>query len=241
MTHTSHPELNACELYEAELSAVLDGELDLVDLPATLDHLIDCPRCAAFYRSSRLLGHAVSSSRAELSSRAEESFRIEPHESLWRRISERAPWTETSEASERTDRVATRQQTPKPLPRRSRRSRLQEWAPRLAAVLVLAFGLWMVQVTSRDGGSAFLRSGGEVGEGATMPEAMSEQRFVALATEVLRADPKYHHEMLEVMESATRAEHRESTVDYRRTEEGLGLLGRTRGEGDLTTDGRLWK
>lgn len=215
MTHTSDPESNACELFEAELSAVLDGELDLVDLPATLDHLIDCRRCAAFYRSSRLLNQAVSSSR------------VEPHESVWHRISERAPWTETSEASVPTV--------------RSRRSRLQEWAPRLAAVFVLAFGLWMVQVTSRDGGSAFFRSGGEVGEGATMPEAMSEQRFVALATEVLRADPKYHHEMLEVMESATRAEHRESTVDYRRSEEGLGLLGSRRGEGDLTTDGRLWK
>jgi hypothetical protein len=200
--------------------------LELVDLPATLDHLIDCPRCAAFYRSSRLLGHAVASSREE-PFRADESFRVEPHESVWRRISERAPWTETSQASVPTV--------------RSRRSRLQEWAPRLAAVFVLAFGLWMVQVTSRDGGSAFFRSGGEIGEGATMPEAMSEQRFVALATEVLRADPKYHHEMLEVMESATRAEHRESTVDYRRSEEGLGLLGSRRGEGDLTTDGRAWK
>jgi len=45
----------SCERYEAALSALADGELEPVDLPATVDHLADCEICREFYGQLRAL------------------------------------------------------------------------------------------------------------------------------------------------------------------------------------------
>ncbi len=42
-----------CEHYQAQLSALLDGELEPRAMRALLDHLLDCPDCACFYAEAR--------------------------------------------------------------------------------------------------------------------------------------------------------------------------------------------
>ncbi|MDA8019233.1 MAG: anti-sigma factor [Thermoanaerobaculia bacterium] len=238
--------MNSCEHYEADLSAILDGEVEMVDLKRTLDHLVACPRCAEFYRRSRDLGQAVASSR-ETSKYPEESdaseLMIDPPPELWQRIAERAPWNETESHPRSAITPASR----------SRRRALMEWAPRLAAAFVLVLGLWMMQLVVRESGSAgFFRETSEASTdhlakdeltesriGESLPE-MSDERFVELATEVLEADPRYHYEMLAVMKTATRGIDREGTVDHRKEDEGFGLFG-SRSEMGGTSDARIWR
>lgn len=253
---TTSDALQTCEPHEADLSAILDGELATVDLTRTLDHLVDCPTCAAFYRRSRELDHAVTDSRAE-DETGERDAAIEPSADVWRRIAEQAPWI-GGESAHAADTVPSAHNV---VPLTRRRTRLMEWAPRLAAVLVLGFGLWMAHLVTRDPGSAkFFQhseasadvlseddvSEAEVGsglEGAGEPREMNEERFVQLATEVLQADARFHFEMLEVMKTVTRAEAREGTVDYRRPEENPDVSG-SRGDSrreDRAPDGKLWR
>lgn len=218
--------MHTCEHHEADLSAILDGELAMVELTRTLDHLVACPACADFYRRSRLLDRAVAADRRQLDA-AESEPAIQPPDELWQRIAERAPWSQTDSDSGAVAGVT---------PLRSRRAKLREWAPRLAAVFVLAFGLWMVHLVTRGAGSAefFLHSPEASADVLTEEEVsewtreedplgpapeMSEQRFVALATEVLQADSRYHYEMLDVLKTVTRADSREAAVDDRAADE----------------------
>lgn len=244
------PNSHGCERHEADLSAILDGELSTVDLTSTLDHLVSCSSCAAFYRRSRELDRAVAEARSEPLGGVDDSDpAIEPSAEVWRRISEQAPWSEGGR-----DRAREASHF------RPRRQTLVEWAPRLAAAFVLAFGLWMAHLVTRDAGSGALfqqaseasvdvLSEDELSESRIETEStadssdlseMDEERFVALASEVLKADPKYHYEMLDVMKTATRVGAREGSVDYRRGDEAFSLTG-SRGEGDRTSDGRVWQ
>ena len=237
MTDATHAAKNTCEVYEADLSAVLDGELETVDLLHTLDHLVSCPACAEFYRRSRDLDLAVATSR-----QVDEG--IEPSDAVWQRIAESAPWSENDEsavAGERVDEpVEAIERIARVTPlRRRRRARVMDWAPRLAAAFVVSFGLWIVYAAMRDAGSAEffhqtataeasvdVLSENDLSESlikapdlSTLAAEMDEDRFVRLATEVLEADPRFHYEMLRVMKSATRADSREAATDARRVEE----------------------
>lgn len=179
----SHRELTRepkteCEGFEAALSAVVDGELDSVDLLPSLDHLADCPSCREFYRQARRLDGAVLAFEASRDSEA-------PPPAVWERIAESgAP--------------------PAPASTRGR------WLPRLAAVLVVGFGIWALQ---RMPASPRPAATGEVevvlaSDGGRMDDA----RFVELATEVLEADRTFHRKMLEVMTAVTEYESREGSL-----------------------------
>jgi predicted anti-sigma-YlaC factor YlaD len=259
MTDATQTPTNACDLHEADLSAVLDGELETVDLLRTLDHLVECSRCAEFYRRSRDLDLTVAESRQAESRQAEsreaesweEGEAIEPSDDVWHRIADNAPWAEDEESASMAPVASIRR----------RRSRVMEWAPRLAAVFVVGFGLWMVYAVSRDVGSAeFFSQASESSveasvdvlsdddlsestiesDDASVRAEMDEQRFVQLATEVLEADPRFHQEMLRVMKTATRADYREAAVDARRVEEGRDLAESRRESGGGAGE-RDWK
>jgi len=79
------------------------------------------------------------------------------------------------------------------------------WAGRIAASLLLAFGVWTLATLperpAERGATIEIVLGEDQG-------SMSEKRFAELTAEVLRADPRYQRKMLEVM--ATIAEFRES-------------------------------
>jgi predicted anti-sigma-YlaC factor YlaD len=156
--------MNPCERFEESLSALIDGELEPVELRPTADHLADCDACRTFYQRARALEEA-------LLERASPGAAPAAPEHVWRRI--------------RAERAAS--------PVAGRRP--ARWAPLVAAGLLLAVGLW---ATLSRGGPA--RSAGHVEViVAGAPERMSEERFVALTTELLQADPRYHRKMLEVM------------------------------------------
>lgn len=94
----------------------------------------------------------------------------------------------------------------------SRTGRARPWAMRLAAALLLVAGL--------GGALAFVRFGlhpaGEPIE-VTLGEdrgRMTEQRFVDLTVELLRADSRYHQEMLQVLTAVERGGRREAPADY---------------------------
>lgn len=212
---------SACEQHEQNLSAILDGEMATVDLPGTLDHVVDCASCADFYRRSRDLDAAVTA--AETPDDGEE----EAPEQTWERISDKVAWS-----------------------RGARPSRWLEWAPRLAAVVLLAFGLWLLQAVG--GGRLLTPSDGAAGpetvEGASSEARievqvgeldMTESRFVEITAEVLRADQRYHRKMLEVMETVTRPEHREASSEEGDLDEGDERI--SLGESDRTFDVGEWR
>ncbi len=43
----------ACEHHQVQLSALLDDQIEPRDMRAALDHVLDCPECARFYREAR--------------------------------------------------------------------------------------------------------------------------------------------------------------------------------------------
>jgi anti-sigma factor RsiW len=78
--------MTPCDDHEAELSALLDGELDRHALLPTLDHLVDCPSCRRFYRQARALEGTLAEVRTGAGGSA-------PPE-VWHRIRTRTqpPW-----------------------------------------------------------------------------------------------------------------------------------------------------
>lgn len=178
--------MSDCESYEMSLSALADGELPAEDLLPTLDHLAECPSCQAFYRDLRALAAVLPSSDPR---RLAASAPGEAPEEIWRRI-------ETAAA-----------------PALSRTGRARPWAMRLAAALVLVAGLWGALAVVRSP----LRPAEEPIE-ITLGEdrgRMSEQRFLDLTVELLRADSRYHQEMFQVLSAVLETGGRQETsVDY---------------------------
>jgi hypothetical protein len=88
-----------------------------------------------------------------------------------------------------------------PAPASPRRSRWLPAAAAAAALLTIAVGLWAFAARARVGDR-----GPETGEvlqeaGA---RAMTDERFVELLAEVLRADRRYHDKLLDVMQQVSR-------------------------------------
>ena len=99
------------------------------------------------------------------------------------------------------------------VPALSRTGRSRPWAMRLAAALLLVAGLWGALAGVR----STLRPAGEPIE-ITLGEdrgRMTEQRFLDLTVELLRADSRYHLEMLQVLTAVSEQVGRQETpVDY---------------------------
>lgn len=81
----SPSDTNPCETHQIAASALLDGALPPAEVADTVDHLLDCPACRAFYRDARALQKALAPERED---------------ELWRRIeaesarrTRRARWT----------------------------------------------------------------------------------------------------------------------------------------------------
>jgi len=179
--------MSHCETYEISISALADGELSAEDLLPTIDHLAECPECQAFYRDVRALAAALPAGPAAESASGEEA-----PEEIWRRIE-----------------VAT---APAVGPAVGRTGPARPWALRLAAAVLLAAGLWGALAAVR-----FLRPADAPIE-VTLGEdrgRMTDRRFVDLTVELLRADSRYRHEMLQVLNTVSEQDKRqEGPTDY---------------------------
>ena len=159
-----------CHAVESDLSALIDGELQGVELQRSLGHLVDCAACREFYRRARTLD-AVARGETEREGEARD-----PGEELWTRIAARSQFT--GGESQRPESAG------RPIPR--------VWAA-LAAVLMLALGMVLLNA-SDDAPQSSL----EIVLGEQRGQ-MDEARFIALTTELLRADRRYQRKMLDVM------------------------------------------
>ncbi len=168
----------SCETFEAAISALTDGELDAPEQLVSVDHLLVCPSCQAFYRRARKLGEMVA--------QAEAAELGPPPEEVWRRIAD-----ETGVARGRVPAV----QVPR-------------WTLQLAAVLVLALGLGLAQRffwSQETQPPEVVGDGKIVVELGSASGTMTEDRFLEITTEILRSDSRYHREMLAVMALVTAA------------------------------------
>ncbi|HEX7181634.1 MAG TPA: zf-HC2 domain-containing protein [Thermoanaerobaculia bacterium] len=181
--------MSDCATYEMSISALADGELPAEDLLPAIDHLAGCPSCQAFYRDVRALAAALPAGGARHLSVSAASAPGEAPEEVWRRIEAAAA------------------------PALSRTERTRPWAMRLAAAVLLIASLWGAFAAVR----STLHPPGEPIEVALGEDRgrMSEQRFVDLTVELLRADSRYHQEMLQVLTAVTERDgRRETPVDY---------------------------
>jgi hypothetical protein len=166
--------MTCCERFEIDTSALLDGELTPTATLATIDHLIECPSCAELYRGGRRLDSALEEARDPARAR-------ELPAGLWERI-ESAGTPVPNHASVTVMR-----------PRR----RLPRWLLQAAAVLVVVGAGWWAgrswpEPRPADDGVLQVVVEGDRG-------SMDDQRFIQLATELLRADRRYHVKMEEIM------------------------------------------
>lgn len=191
-----------CEAYEMSLSALADGELPADELLPTLDHVMECPRCQAFYREVRALAAAFPAGTAAEAGAPEE---------VWLRIEGAMAPVPAQKGKDRT------------------------WALRLAAAIVLVASLWGGLAAVRT-----LRPAHPAPIEVTLGEdrgRMTEERFVDLTVELLRADSRYHQEMLQVLTAVVERNGRSEAPadhDVPLPEEGRGSSERTRSERTLS-------
>ena len=201
-----------------DVSLLIDGELSPVEAPATVDHLLACAECHQFFRRGRALDAAL------LLAAAEESGDAEPAPpAVWQRIG--------AEVGREL-----RRETAAPAARSARK--LPRWAQALAAGLLLVVGAtagWRLAGTAvSDARGAALDADPVRGafvaaaDSAEPPAAgatMDEERFVAIARELLAADRRYRDAMAGVLVVANSAEPREgSTAESSWREEDLRSL-----------------
>lgn len=167
-----------CEDYEVLISSWLDDEAPGAQQVEWVDHLVRCAGCRDFYRQARSLEGVLAAVRTPARAEALPS-------DLWRRIAD-------------AGRVESRRVSPA--------RRLPTWALRAAAVLVVAVGLpfalrqgW----SGRDPAVPPVPRTLEVRLGEN-PESMDDARFVGVATELLRADRRYHAAMYRLMDQVVR-------------------------------------
>lgn len=200
--------MSRCEFMEPAVSALADGELAAVEVAAAVDHLAACAGCRELYRRIRALDEAVAVWSGPAAG--------EPAPpQLWRRIAEDAA-----------------------PPRRPAGARWSTWALRVAALALMACGVWWAAPPP---GPSLLAGGDsvEVVLGSD-PGSMTDRRFLEMTTELLRADRRYHRLMWKVMQAvAEDAEgdggvEREDERPRRAGEEGHRDEPRERHEGNRT-------
>ena len=177
---------NACESYEVHISALMDGEAEPADAMQVLDHLPGCDSCQRFYQQARELQKLV------------DAYPVAPGstEALEARAAGGAvPLRTAGAADEDAAHLQTGSNKVVALERPSR------WIWSLAASLLVALGFGLGQGVSGALPQQQVAPGGEVVVQIGADEGrMSEERFVALAVELLRADRKYHRKMSEVLD-----------------------------------------
>jgi hypothetical protein len=173
--------LTETERLEADLSTLVDGELEPQRMLAVIDRLVEDPGSRAFYRRARALDGLVEAT--------EPLPRTEAPNEIWQRIANATG------------------QSPGTLPFRARtlaRLSPKVLAPLVAAaavVIAISLGLWTnshrgtpgepVDIAAIDSGDITI--GGREGQ-------MTDERFLALATEILEADQHYRREMIEIIQ-----------------------------------------
>ncbi len=188
---------SSCDAASVALSALLDDELPHLDRLDAIDHLAVCQHCRRFYRRARDFDVSLAALEGE-------GLEEPVSELMWSRV---AAATEPAADTEQEPAMDTRAAIA-PLATRKPSKRL--WLSSLAAMALLASSLWLMQRLHPLGAtqSAVYELRLEEIRGQ-----MTEERFVALTTEVLRADRRYHHKMLEVMNTvADRTRLAEGTV-----------------------------
>ena len=179
--------MNACESYEVHISALLDGEATRADTILVLDHLPQCDSCCEFYRQAQeLQGLVDARPLAPGATAAIEQRAQQRGDALLLEQS-----VDVAEAA--SGHVVAQRATVVPLERTPR------WIWGLAASLLVALGFGLGSV----GGAALV--GGALPSGDLQVEIganagyMTDERFVALAVELLQSDRKYHNKMSEVL------------------------------------------
>jgi hypothetical protein len=160
-----------CESYEVLISTWMDESLERDAQRELFDHFVRCETCRAFYRDARALEGLVAAA-SPASELAEQ-----PSPEVWERIENKT--------------------APKP-PAEKRLAGLPSWALRAAAALVIGVALAFIpwpQSPARERSATSVELILEENRGS-----MTEVRFLELATELLRADRRYHFAMQEVME-----------------------------------------
>jgi negative regulator of sigma E activity len=171
------PELPASA--ESDISALLDGELHNERLLATIDELVESESCRTFYRQARALDGLIAA--------AEPTPAEEPPHHVWSRIADA-----TGISSEAGGWGAPRPRWLGPL------------IGTVAATVLVAIVAFGVRSAQRSGPLAMeapvvddaqldaITIGGKSGQ-------MTDERFLALAEELLGADQHYRREMAEII------------------------------------------
>ena len=170
---------NPCKTFELAISALIDGELESPEQLPAIDHLLECASCQDFYGRARALGSMVTFGEA--------SAEPAPPE-VWERIA-----TETGLAEPNPESLGA---TPW-----WRRSHAMSGTLGLAAGLILALAIWFLRpVVLEESTPVVDREGGVVNVVLEQDRgSMSDERFLELTTELLRADRGYHRKMFEIM------------------------------------------
>lgn len=219
---------SACESYEVHISALMDGEASPADVLTVLDHLPGCASCQRFYRDARELQELVDALPVTPGSTltTEQQAHGLGKALLLQGEAEAMPSGSVESAETHSERVvpigAGEERVAARNPERAPR-----WVWALAASLLLALGFGLGDRVGGLGAPSAIGSGGEVHvEIGADAGRMSEERFVALAVELLRADRRYRDKMGEVLEA----------VEDRRAREGYdGELADWRDESSAST------
>jgi len=172
--------MSHCERFETSLSVMIDGELGAAERLPVVDHLARCAACRRFYRDARALDALVLETASAVPVEA-------PSRDVWERIEAAGGLRPAA----RSGSVV------------SLDLRWKIWGAVAAAALLVAVGLSVVSLWSVRRVQPVAGSSVAVVLGRASGR-MSDERFVELATELLRADPSYHDRMREVMNLVTR-------------------------------------
>ena len=157
------------EQYEADLSAIVDGELDGEPLRQAIDALVRDADLRQFWAESRTMQHSLHAGEGDLAG-------VTPHSELWNAIEEKV---------KPRAKIFSLNHAP-----------VRAWAA--AATILLAVGLSVSGFLKVD--VPFFHTQQTTVELASDRGSMTEDRFLQLTTELLKADPRYQRKMLEVME-----------------------------------------
>lgn len=184
--------MSHCEACQIELSAALDGELESGRCLGVLDHLTDCRDCRSFYRQARTLEGML-----------EAAGRVPATQELpaggWRGVVERLP---SPSAADDRGRVPF------------------QVAAAAAVTLFIVMAVVLAPLPrrpAREVGTTSLEAEQDAELAAVVVGSrrgrMSEERFLALAKEILESDRRYRREIVDLLTAV------ESEVPSERTTE----------------------
>jgi hypothetical protein len=194
-------DMNACESYEIHISALLDGEATQADMLLVLDHLPHCDPCETFYQQARELQDLVDAGPLAPGATVATELRAQSLGVAF--LLQNAAAGDDLDTP--TDDVETARGTVErsasvvPMESVVSMEHVPRWVWGLAASLLIAlgFGLGTVGEPFSNGGS--LQPGDLQIEIAADAGQMTDERFVALAVELLQSDRKYHQQMSAVL------------------------------------------